>query len=319
MSARSNPFSDNPFASTSLATSPFADPAETSYSPHTGRSSVPVVPIVSGGAWGANNGNAFDSVPATIAVDREAGSIEALKRVETLDAKEKALAAKEAELKRWEADLRATGSLKPKKNWPSRFCPIAHHDIAAEVPAAMQGTVTKGYYSYLFLVVCMVFNCFGSLMALCVIGNADGRLSGWFLACIYMVAGVPIAWWAWYRRLYNAAIKDRAVTYAWFFIAYLIHIAFCVWSAIAPPLPGANAWSHTGFIACVRAFSASKFVGVLYTIGGVLWALESLWSLWVLKTVYTNFRGGGGEAQLRREVARSVATNAAASAFTSRV
>lgn len=35
--------------------------------------------------------------------------------------------------------------------------------------------------------------------------------------------------------------------------------------------------------------------------------------------VYTNFRGGGGEAQLRREVARSVATNAAASAFTSRV
>ena len=35
--------------------------------------------------------------------------------------------------------------------------------------------------------------------------------------------------------------------------------------------------------------------------------------------VYSNFRGGGGEAQLRREVAQSVATNAAASAFTSRV
>ena len=60
-------------------------------------------------------------------------SIEALKRVETLDAKEKALAAKEAELKRWEADLRATGNLKPKKNWPFRFFPILHHDIAAEV------------------------------------------------------------------------------------------------------------------------------------------------------------------------------------------
>ena len=26
-----------------------------------------------GGAWGASNGHAFDSVPATIAVDREAG------------------------------------------------------------------------------------------------------------------------------------------------------------------------------------------------------------------------------------------------------
>ena len=56
-----------------------------------------------------------------------------MKRVETLDAKEKALAAKEAELKRWEADLRATGNLKPKKNWPFRFFPILHHDIAAVV------------------------------------------------------------------------------------------------------------------------------------------------------------------------------------------
>lgn len=36
-----------------------------------GHTSVPAVS--SGGAWGANNGNAFDSVPATIAVDREAG------------------------------------------------------------------------------------------------------------------------------------------------------------------------------------------------------------------------------------------------------
>lgn len=88
-----------------------------------------------------------------------------------------------------------------------------------------------------------------------------------------------------YRRLYNAAIKDRALTYAWFFIFYLVHIAFCVWSAISPPLPSANDWSHTGFIACLKAFKANKFVGVLYVIGGALWTVESLWSLWVLKTV----------------------------------
>ena len=61
----------------------------------------------------------------------------------------------------------------------------------------MQGTVSKGYYSYLFMVLCMVFNSFGALMALCVIGNSDGRLSGLFLACIYMVAGIPVGWWAW--------------------------------------------------------------------------------------------------------------------------
>ena len=52
--------------------------------------------------------------------------------VEDLERREKELAAKEAELQRWEADLRATGGLKPKNNWPV-CCPIVYLDIDAEV------------------------------------------------------------------------------------------------------------------------------------------------------------------------------------------
>ena len=52
--------------------------------------------------------------------------------VEDLQRREKELAAKEAELQRWEADLRATGGLKPKNNWPL-CCPIVYLDIDAEV------------------------------------------------------------------------------------------------------------------------------------------------------------------------------------------
>lgn len=66
-----------------------------------------------------------------------------------------------------------------------------------QVPAPLQSPVRKAYYSYLGMVLCMFFNFFGALMALCVIGNASGRLSGWFLAIIYLVAGIPIGWWAW--------------------------------------------------------------------------------------------------------------------------
>jgi hypothetical protein len=54
-------------------------------------------------------------------------------------------------------------------------------------------------------------------------------------------------------RLYNAAIKDRAFTYAWFFLMFAAHIIFCIWSAVSPPLPLGNAWSHTGFILGVQA------------------------------------------------------------------
>ncbi len=43
--------------------------------------------------------------------------------------------------------------------------------------------------------------------------------------------------------------------------------------------------SHTGFIACISAFKANKFVGVLYVIGGAAWTVESLLSIWVLKLV----------------------------------
>lgn len=86
-------------------------------------------------------------------------------------------------------------------------------------------------------------------------------------------------------RLYNAAIKDRAFTYAWFFLMYACHMIFCIWSAISPPLPFTNDWSHTGFITGIKAFGASTLVGILYVIGGALWTLESLWSFWVIKMV----------------------------------
>ena len=55
-----------------------------------------------------------------------------------------------------------------------------------------------------------------------------------------------------YMRVYNAAIKDRAFTYAIFFVFFCIHIIFCVWSAISPPLPFSNDWSHTGFICGIK-------------------------------------------------------------------
>jgi len=88
-----------------------------------------------------------------------------------------------------------------------------------------------------------------------------------------------------YMRVYNAAIKDRAFTYAVFFLFYFIHIIFCVWSAISPPLPFSNDWSHTGFMCAIKAFSSNTFTGVIFIIGACLWTVETLWSLWCLKMV----------------------------------
>ena len=88
-----------------------------------------------------------------------------------------------------------------------------------------------------------------------------------------------------YMRVYNAAIKDRAFTYAIFFMFFFVHVVFCVWSAISPPLPFSNDWSHTGFMCAIKAFGSNTFVGVIFIIGACFWTLETLWSLWCLKMV----------------------------------
>ncbi len=50
------------------------------------------------------------------------------------------------------------------------------------------------------------------IVALALINGKNGRLSGFFLALLYMLIGIPAAWVIWYIRLYTAAIKDKAFT-----------------------------------------------------------------------------------------------------------
>lgn len=50
--------------------------------------------------------------------------------------------------------------------------------LLLQVPADLQSSVRKAYWTYLGMAACMVWNSFGSLMALIIIGNGDGRLTG---------------------------------------------------------------------------------------------------------------------------------------------
>jgi hypothetical protein len=36
---------------------------------------------------------------------------------------------------------------------------------------------------------------------------------------------------------------------------------------------------------CPQAFGSNTFTGIVYVVGGSLWTLESLWSIWCLKGV----------------------------------
>ncbi|KAI4322632.1 hypothetical protein L6164_022308 [Bauhinia variegata] len=222
-----------------------------------------------------------------------------------LKAKEKELQAKEAELKRREQELKRkedaiarAGIVIEEKNWPP-FFPIIHHDIANEIPIHLQSVQYVAFTTFLGLFLCLSWN----IVAVTVAWIKGEGPTIWFLAIIYFISGVPGAYVCWYRPLYNATRTDSALKFGWFFVAYMVHIIFCVFAAVAPPIIFKGK-SLTGILPAIDLFGDHALVGIFYFIGFALFCLESLLSIWVIQQVYMYFRGSGKAAEMKREAAR---------------
>ncbi|KAF7809451.1 secretory carrier-associated membrane protein 4 [Senna tora] len=189
------------------------------------------------------------------------------------------------EIKRREDAVSKAGVPVDDKNWPP-FFPIIHHDIANEIPVHAQRLQYLAFASWLGIVLCLVFN----VVAVTVCWIRGGGVKIFFLAVIYAILGVPLSYVLWYRPLYRAVRTDSALKFGWFFLIYLLHIAFCVFAAIAPPVVF-NGKSLTGILAAIDVFSDHVFVGIFYLVGFGLFCLETLLSFWVLQKVYMYFRG----------------------------
>ncbi|KAH7834715.1 hypothetical protein Vadar_018893 [Vaccinium darrowii] len=206
--------------------------------------------------------------------------------------KQKDLATWEADLKRREREIKrredavaSAGVPVDDRNWPP-FFPIIHHDIANEIPVHAQRLQYLAFASWLGIVLCLVFN----VVAVTVCWIRGGGVKIFFLATIYALLGCPLSYVLWYRPLYRAMRTDSALKFGWFFLFYMLHLIFCIFAAIAPPIVF-HGQSLTGILAAVNAFSDDVLVGVFYLIGFGLFCLESLLSLWVLQKVYMYFRG----------------------------
>ncbi|EYU29072.1 hypothetical protein MIMGU_mgv1a013821mg [Erythranthe guttata] len=176
------------------------------------------------------------------------------------------LAALEADLNRRETDIRrreeaVSGAVvrTDKRNWPPCF-PIIHHDIAKEIPIHAQKLQYLAFLTWLGIVLCLVFN----VVAITVCWIKGGGVKIFFLAIIYAFIGCPLSYVLWYKPLYNAMRTDSALRFGWFFMFYLLHIAFCIFAAIAPPVIFRGK-SLTGILAAIDVFSDSAFVGKIYS------------------------------------------------------
>ncbi|CAA6673769.1 unnamed protein product [Spirodela intermedia] len=207
------------------------------------------------------------------------------KKAKDLASWEAELKRKEKEIKRREEALTSAGVPREEKNWPP-FFPIIHHDISKEIPIHAQRLQYLAFASWLGIVLCLAWN----LIAVSVCWIRGGGVKIFFLAAIYAILGCPLSYVLWYRPLYRAMRTDSALKFGWFFLLYLIHIAFCIFAAIAPPIVFQGK-SLTGILAAIDTFSDHVLVGIFYLIGFGFFCLETLLSFWVLQKIYMFFRG----------------------------
>jgi hypothetical protein len=202
-----------------------------------------------------------------------------------------------------EAASRA-GIVIEEKNWPPLF-PMIHHNISNEIPIHLQKMQYLAFSSFLGIAACLFFNIIATTTAWI---KGEGVMI-WLLAIIYFISGVPGAYVLWYRPLYNAMRTESALKFGWFFLFYMIHIIFCVWSAVSPPFPFKGN-SLTGILPAIDVITKSAIVGIFYFVGFGLFCLESLLSIAVIQQVYMYFRGSGKAQEMKQQAARGALSSA---------
>ena len=240
----------------------------------------------------------------------------------SLMAQRRDLERREAEILRRERDLEvrersargAGGGQKP--NWPFSFYAFTYHNISEEIPQHHRSCVRFCYTVYCIFALALVSNFFTALARLFV----HMEFSSFLMAFIYMVCGIPGAYLAWYRRIYNSCKADRAFGFLWFFLMFMVHIGFVSFAALAPPnMFGAQKWSLCGILNLNEALQGNKIIGVMHAIVMVLFAVDSFLSVLCIRWVYGSFRGGGhsleqARAEAYREGLAAAATGGVGSA-----
>ncbi|KAG6386964.1 hypothetical protein SASPL_152146 [Salvia splendens] len=93
---------------------------------------------------------------------------------------------------------------------------------------------------------------------------------------------------------------DSALKFGWFFLTYSLHIGFCAFACVAPPIIFKGN-SLTGILPAIDLLTANALVGIFYLVGFGLFCIETLISIWVIQQVYRYFRGTGKAAEMRKE------------------
>jgi hypothetical protein len=157
--------------------------------------------------------------------------------------------------------------------------------------------VRHAYRTFLGLALCLVYQ-LACTSANLYFARAAG-VGQWLLSVIYLITGLPGAWFGWHIRFYKCCIDDNSASFIKVLFFYLMHCGFCVVASVSPPV-GSNDRSLSGFMPAYKLFvdktSPNKALAIMYVVGGCLWAVLTMYSLVVLKKIHSLWRGRGHSA-----------------------
>ncbi|ORX77573.1 scamp-domain-containing protein, partial [Basidiobolus meristosporus CBS 931.73] len=198
---------------------------------------------------------------------------------------------KEMELEERERELALqTKRLKNQGPKPYNFpplWPVMYHNIDEEITDSNRVLVRNIFRSWLFTLGTLLLNstsCFLILIAHAVGVNTGATDFG--VGLVYTIFVGMASFFLWYRPVYNAFMKEKALYYYLFFVFNGFHIGFQFYMLAGIPGSGSG-----GLINMISMISDGKILaGVFCIITSALWACGGTLSLFLYNKVYSHYK-----------------------------
>ncbi|KAK9712372.1 hypothetical protein K7432_007190 [Basidiobolus ranarum] len=208
-------------------------------------------------------------------------------REERLLQKEMELEGRERELHLQSNRLKRQGS-KPN-NFPSVW-PVMYHNIEEEIIESDRTIVRRLFRSWLFTMSTLFLNsitCFLILIAHAIGVNTGATDFG--IGLVYTLLIGAASFFLWYRPVYNAFMKEKALYYYIFFIFNGFHIGFQFYMAVGIPGSGSG-----GLINMISMISDGKILaGVFCIVTSLFWIVGGVLSLYLYNQVQSHYKVQG--------------------------
>ncbi|XP_041651750.1 secretory carrier-associated membrane protein 2 [Cheilinus undulatus] len=301
-------YDSNPFAEP-VGENPFNDPAVTQVT----NSNVPQVdqynPFPSDGlATQTTPANPSPYQPAVLQPSTEPSpQATAAAAQANLLRQQEELERKAAELDRREQELQTRGSSVKENNWPPLpksfpIKPCFYQDFSEEIPPEYQRVCKMMYYLWMFHCVTLFLNLLACLAAF--ISSADHGID-FGLSILWLILFAPCSFLCWYRPVYKAFKTDSSFSFFFFFFVFFAQVVIFVIQSVGIPK-----WGNSGWINAITSFGLNKAVGAIMIIVAILFTMNAVLSIILLKMVHQMYRRTGANFQkAQQEFSQGVFTS----------